>query len=44
MAHDKKRTAESKITTLTIRTVRNNRRTEQHFTDRSFSKLITKGL
>jgi hypothetical protein len=44
MAHDKKRTAESKITTLSIRTVRNNRRTEQNFTNREFDRLIRKGL
>lgn len=44
MAKDHKRTAESKATTVAIRTVRHNRRTEQTFTDRQFSKLIAKGL
>lgn len=44
MAHDKKRSAESKIVTLSIRTVRNNRRTEQHFTNRAFNRLINNGI
>lgn len=44
MAHDKKRTAESKINTQAVRTVRSNRRTEQQFTARSFDRLIRKGL
>lgn len=44
MAHDKKRTTESKITTLSIRTVRNNRRAEQKFTARSLDRLIRQGL
>lgn len=44
MAKDNKRTAESKITTLSIRTVRKNRKTEQTFTTRSFDKLLRQGL
>lgn len=43
-SRDNKRTAESKATTVAIRTVRHNRRTEQTFTNRQFTKLIAKGL
>lgn len=41
---DQKRTVESKITTLSIRTVRKNRKTEQTFTNRQFDRLLLKGL
>jgi hypothetical protein len=41
---DQKRTVEAKVTTLSIRTVRKNRTTEQRFTDRQYSRLLTKGL
>lgn len=41
---DPKRTTASKTTTLAIRTVRHNRDTEQRFTNRSFNRLLTKGL
>lgn len=44
MSKDYKRTAESKIATLSIRTVRTNRRAEQQFTARSFDRLIRRGL
>lgn len=44
MSKDQKRSPESKATTVAIRTVRHNRRTEQRFTDRQFTKLIAKGL
>jgi len=41
---DHKRLVEAKATTLAIRTVRKNRTTEQRFTDRQYSRLLTKGL
>lgn len=41
---DYKRTPESKAITTAIRTVRKNRTTEQRFTDRQFSRLLTKGF
>ena len=41
---DQKRTVESKITTLSIRTVRKNRRAEEKFTNRQFDRLLLKGL
>lgn len=44
MGKDNKRTTESKNTTLSIRTVRKNRKTEQTFTDRQYTRLLTKGL
>lgn len=41
---DPKRSTESKTNTQAVRTVRNNRRTEQQFTARSFDRLVRKGL
>lgn len=44
MSKDYKRTAESKANTNSIRTYRRNINTERKFTDRSFAKLLAKGL
>lgn len=44
MSKDYKRTAESKSNTNSIRTRRRNVNTERKFTDRSFAKLLAKGL
>ncbi|QOC59437.1 hypothetical protein SEA_LIFES_116 [Microbacterium phage Lifes] len=44
MSKDYKRTAESKANTNSIRTYRRNATTERKFTDRSFAKLLAKGL
>lgn len=44
MSKDYKRTAESKANTNSIRTLRRSRDTERKFTDRSFAKLLAKGL
>lgn len=41
---DNKRTAESKANTLTVRSVRKNRRAEEKFTNRQFDRLLLKGL
>jgi len=44
MRKDAKRSEQSKATTLAIRTVRKNRTTEQRYTDRQYSRLLTKGI
>lgn len=44
MRKDAKRSTESKTATLAIRTVRKNRTTEQRYTDRQYSRLLTKGF
>lgn len=44
MSKDNKRTPESKATTAAIRTVRQDRKTEQRFTDRQFNRLMMRGL
>ncbi|QDK01385.1 hypothetical protein SEA_WATERT_118 [Microbacterium phage WaterT] len=44
MSKDYKRTAESKANTNSIRTQRRQSQAERKFTDRSFAKLLAKGL
>lgn len=41
---DHKRTVEAKTTTLTLRVKRKNRTTEQRYTDRQYTRLLTKGF
>lgn len=44
MGKDYKRTAESKANTNSIRTYRKQANAERRFTDRSFAKLLVRGL